>query len=92
MFCSCLVLLRLWFVLVETCSDGVVYVVFVEWLLLKLCCEERCVGYCMSCMVLVSSPVFLLSPRGVRWVYMMCLCSCLCWVLVLGMLVSICVG
>ena len=33
------------------------------------------------CMGVVSSPVFLLSPREVRWVCMMCLCSCLCLVL-----------
>ena len=29
--------------MVEACYDGVVYVVFVEWLLLKPCCVEICV-------------------------------------------------
>ena len=46
----------------------------VEGLLLKPCCLEMCR------MVFVSS-VFssvLLSLREVRWVCMMCLCSCLC--------------
>ena len=33
-------------------------------------------------MGVVSSPVFLLSMREVRWVCKMCLCSCLCLVFV----------
>ena len=50
--------------------------VLVEWLLLKPCCMEMCV----MLFVMYGSSVFssvLLSPREVRWVCMMCLCSCL---------------
>ena len=49
---------------------------FVEWLLLKPCCVEM---YGMLC-VMYGSSIFssvLLSLREVRWVCMMCLCSCL---------------
>ena len=41
--------------------------VLVEWLLLKPCCVEMC------------GMLFLLSLREVRWVCMMCQCSCLVW-------------
>ena len=53
--------------------------VLVEWLLLKPCCVEMCgmLFCCLWCTGVVSSPVFLLSLREVRWVCMMCLCSCL---------------
>ena len=53
--------------------------VLVEWLLLKPCCVEMCV----MLFVMYGSSVFssvLLSLREVRWVCMMCLCSCLCLV------------
>ena len=54
--------------------------VLVDWLLLKSWCVEMC-G--MLFVIYGSSvfPVFLLSLREVRWVCMMCLCSCLCLVL-----------
>ena len=56
--------------------------VLVEWLLLKPCFMEICVMlFVMYGMGVVSSPVFLLSLREVRWVWMMFLCSCLCLVL-----------
>ena len=50
-------------------------VVLVEWLLLKPCC----MGCCLACMGVVSSPVFLQSLTEVRLVCMMCLCLCLCF-------------
>ena len=56
--------------------------VLVECLFLKPCCVEMC-GLLF---VMFSSSVFpsvLLLLRGVIWVCMMFLCSCLCWVLVL---------
>ena len=59
-------------VLFMLCSD-----VLVEWLYLKLCRVEML-------FVMYGSSVFssgLLSLREVRWVCMMCLCSCLCLVL-----------
>ena len=49
--------------------------VLVEWLLLKPCCVEMC----GMLFVMYGSSVFssvLLSLREVRWVFMMCLCSC----------------
>ena len=52
----------------------------VEWLLLKPCCMKMC-GILFT---MYGSSVFsnvLLSLREVIWVCMMCLCSCLCWVL-----------
>ena len=52
----------------------------VEWLFLKPCCVETC-GILF---VMYGSSVFssvLLSLREVRWVYIMCLSSCLCLVL-----------
>ena len=55
-------------------------VVLVEWLLLKPCCME----ICGILFVMYGSSVFssvLLSLREVRWVCMMCLCSCLYLVL-----------
>ena len=61
-------------VLFMLCSD-----VLVEWLLLKPCCVEMC----GMLFVMYGSSVFsrvLLSLREVRWVYMRCLCSCLCLV------------
>ena len=54
--------------------------VLVEWLPMKLCC----VDICGILFVMYDSSVFsnvLLSPREVKWVCMMCLCSCLCWFL-----------
>ena len=56
--------------------------VFVQWLLLKLCCVEMCgMLFVMYGSTVVSSPVLLPSLREVRWFCMMCLCSCLCLVL-----------
>ena len=49
--------------------------VLVEWLLLKPCCVEMC-GILI---VMYGRSVFssyLLSLREVRWVCMMCICSC----------------
>ena len=46
----------------------------IEWLLLKPCCVEMSV-------VMYGSSVFSSVLREVRWVCMMCLCSCLCLVL-----------
>ena len=67
-------------------------VVLVEWLLLKPCCVEMC----GMLFVMYRNSVFssvLLSLREVRWVCMMCLCSCLCWVLeLICLLVSMCEG
>ena len=54
--------------------------VLVEWLLLKPCCVE----ICEMLFVMYGSSVFysvLLSLREVRWVCMMCICSCLYLVL-----------
>ena len=51
--------------------------VLVEWLLLKPCCVEMC-GMLFVMYGVVSFSVFLLSLREVRWVCMICLCSCLC--------------
>ena len=51
-----------------------------DWLLLKPCCVEML-------FVMYGSSVFysvLLSLREVRWICMMCLCSCLCMVLELA--------
>ena len=50
--------------------------VLVEWLLLKPCCVEMC-GMLFVMYIVVSSPLFLLLLREVRWVCMMCICSCL---------------
>ena len=69
-----------WFVLVEACCDGVVYVVLEEWLLLKPWCVEMC----GMLFVMYGSSNFtsvFLSLRELEWVCMMCLCSCLCLVL-----------
>ena len=57
------------------CSD-----VLIEWLILTPCC----VDICGMLFVMYGSSVFssiLLSLREVRWVCMMCLCSCICLVL-----------
>ena len=54
--------------------------VLVEWLPLK----PSCVEMCGILFVMYDSSVFssiLLLQREVRRVCMMCLCSCLCWVL-----------
>ena len=53
-------------------SGGLFWLKHVAW---------RCVGCCLLCTGVVSSPVFLLSLREVRWVCMMYLCSYLCLVL-----------
>ena len=57
--------------------------VLVEWLLSKPYCVEMC-G--MLCGMYASSGFssVLLSLREVRWVCMMCLCSCLCLLLELA--------
>ena len=52
-------------------------VVIVEWLLLKPCCVAMC-GMLFVMYGSSVSPVFLLSLTEVRWVCMMCPCSCLC--------------
>ena len=65
--------------MVNACCHGVVYVmhVLVEWLLLKpYCVEMLLVIHGTS----VFSSVFAIT-REVRWVCMMCPCSCLCLVL-----------
>ena len=57
--------------------------VFVEWLLVKPCSVETCGMF----FVMYSSSVFssfFLSLREGGCVCMMCLCSCICWVLVLS--------
>ena len=52
----------------------------VEWLRLKPCCVEMCGMLFVMYGSSVFSSVFLLL-REVRWVCMMCLYLCLCWVL-----------
>ena len=54
--------------------------VLVELLLLKPCCMEICEIFFVMCNSSVLSSV--LSLREVRWVCMMCLCSCFCLELV----------
>ena len=52
--------------------------VLVEWLLLKPWCVEMCVMLLLMYWSSVFSSV-LLSLREVKWVCMMCLCSCIVW-------------
>ena len=63
-------------VLFMLCSAVLYCAVLVEWLNLEPCCVE----ICGTLFVMYGSSVFssvLLSLREVRWLCMMCLCSCL---------------
>ena len=58
-----------WFVLVESCCDGVVYVMLVEWLLLKPCCVEMCGMLFVMYGSSVFSCVFAITERSEMGLY-----------------------
>ena len=55
--------------MVEACCDGVVYVVLVEWLLLKSCCVEMCGMWFVMYGSSVFFSVFAITERSEMGLY-----------------------